>query len=405
MNASRRRRQAGEGGISEYRTKAGPRFLIKYAATRDDGSKRWVLKRGYLTRKAAAEALREQRTKVAAGTHVNATRMTVGQHMGEWLDGLRLKPSTVASYRKNVRLHIEPHIGSVRLDQLTGTRLTALYRKLEQTGRADGKGGLSARTVRYIHTIIHSGLGAAVRDGHLAVNPADKAVPPSASEARSPEIHIWSGEQLRAFLDWSQGLNDEHFPAWLLLAMTGMRRGEALALRWCDVDFEAGTISVRRSVTLVKTKGAGEELVIGTPKNGKARVVDLDPQTLAALRSHRSRLASILLALGRDDALVLGTLDGQIRHPENFSGTFKYRIAAARKKLGEHALPEIRLHDLRHTHASLLLRAGEPVKVVSERLGHASAMITLQVYAHVMPGMQREAAAKFASLVYGTSQA
>jgi integrase len=355
MNASRPRRQAGEGGISEYRTKAGPRFLIKYAATRDDGGNRMVLKRGYLTRKAAGEALREQRTKVAEGTHVNATRMTVGQHMGEWLDGLRKEPSTIASYRKNVRLHVDPYIGSMRLDQLTGTRLTSLYRKLEQTGRADCKGGLSARTVRYVHTIIHSGLGAAVRDGRLAVNPADKAVPPSAKQATSPEMCTWTGEQLRTFLDWTVSVDDELAPAWLLLAMTGMRRGEALALRWVDIDWDEATVSIRRSVTVVKRKGHPEQIVTGLPKSGKARVIDLDPHTLAALRAHRKARGTLSLLFARDESLVLGGIDGETLHPERFSRTFRYRLKAARKELGADAVPEIRLHDLRHTHATLLL--------------------------------------------------
>jgi integrase len=397
-----RRRQAGEGGISEYTTKAGPRYLIKYAAPDDDGGKRWILKRGYRSRKAAAEALREQIGKIADGTHVMSSRVTVGAHFGEWLDGLRLAPSTVASYRKNVRLHIVPHIGDLQLQQLTGTRLTKLYRHLELAGRADKKdGGLFARTVRYIHTIVHKALATAVRDGRLAINPADKATPPSAKEAAAPEMHVWTGEQLRAFLDWSQSTDDDLHVAWLVLAMTGMRRGEALALQWRDVDFDASTIAVRRSVTVVKTKGKGEELAVGTPKSNKPRVIDIDPQTLAALRAHRKTLGTISLALARDDAPVLGTLDGEIRHPERFSVRFKNRLAQARRKLGGDALPEIRLHDLRHTHATLLLRAGEPVKVVSERLGHANPMITLTVYAHVMPGMQREAASKFAALVYG----
>ena len=121
--------------------------------------------------------------------------------------------------------------------------------------------------------------------------------------------------------------------------MTGMRRGEALALRWADFDLDAGTVSVRRSVTMVKTKGAGEQLITGAPKSGKARVIDLDPQTPSALRSHRARLAGLMLALGRDDALVLGTIQGEVRHPERFSRTFQYRVAAARKKLGTDLLP------------------------------------------------------------------
>jgi integrase len=396
-----RRRQAGEGGISEYATKAGPRFLIKYAAPDEDGGKRWVLKRGFATRRAAAAALREQLSKIADGTHVRPNKITVGEHLAEWLDGLRLAPSTIASYHKNVRLHVEPHIGALRLDQLTGARLTKLYRQLEESGRVDSKGGgLSARTVRYIHTIIHKGLAVAVRDGRLAVNPADKADPPSAKAAKAPEMHPWTDGQLRAFLGWARA-SDDMYVAWRLLAMTGMRRGEALALQWRDIDFDAGTIAVRRAATLVKTKGQPERIVIDKPKSGKERVVDVDDQTLAALRAHRKTIGTLSLPLAREDAYVLGTVEGTVRHPERFSLAFKHHVARARTELGHDTLPEVRLHDLRHSHATILLKAGEPVKVVSERLGHASPMITLTVYAHVLPTMQRAAATRFAAMVDG----
>ncbi|TXN29303.1 tyrosine-type recombinase/integrase [Lacisediminihabitans profunda] len=397
-----RRRQAGEGGISEYATKAGVRYLIKYTAPQEDGTKRIVLKRGFLTRKAAGEELREQRTKVVTGTHVLTNRVTVGAHMAEWLDGLRLGQSTVASYRKNVRLHIEPYLGDLRLDQLTGTRLTAHYRKLETSGRFDGTGGLSARTVRYVHTIIHSALGAAVRDGRLALNPADKATPPTARESISPEMKTWDSEELRRFLDWSQELPDELYQAWLLLAMTGMRRGEALALRWGDFDFTSGTVSVRRSAGLIRVKGKPVELLIGPPKSGRSRVVDLDPQSLAAMRSYRAQRGTLSLALAHADSYVLGDINGEVRHPERFSRTFHGRLVTARKALGADLLPEIRLHDLRHTHATLLLQAGVHPKIVSERLGHAKVSITMDVYSHAVPTLQREAASKLAGLVYGT---
>lgn len=396
-----RRRQAGEGGISEYATKAGTRYLIKYGYTRQDGSKAVVLKRGYLTRRAAAAGLREQLSNIDRGTHVARSKVTVAAHMGTWLDGLRREPSTVASYRKNVRLHVEPTIGAVRLGSLTGSRLTRLYVELEQSGRVDGKGGLSPRTVLYIHTIIHSALTSAVRDGLLSVNPADKADPPSAKAAAAPEMRFWTADELRAFLDYRRQAQDELVIAWSLLAATGMRRGEAIGLRWADVDFDGSRLSVRRSVTVVKHKGEGEEIVIGSPKGGRSRTVDLDPGTLAALRSHKVSQGMLSLALARDAAYVLSNLEGGPRHPERFSRRFVAAVVATREAVGEDTLSKIRLHDLRHTHATLLLAAGIPVKVVSERLGHASAMITLGTYAHVMPGMQAEAAAKYGALLSG----
>jgi integrase len=406
MTTTKRRRGPGEGTILEYQTGAGQRFAIKYTAPSADGTRRAVMRRGFTTRRQASAELRTVLAKIDAGTTVTSTRMTVEAYLTTWLDGLRTerRPSTVASYRKYVRLHVAPYIGGVRLDQLTGAHLTALYRKLEAEGRADGTGGLALRTVRYVHAIVHKALADAVEDGLLAVNPADKSKPPTDKRARaaSPEMRTWNAAQLRAFLDWSRSTDDEGFTSWHLLAMTGLRRGEALALRWSDLDLDRGSASVRRSAVLIKSKGMGERIDFAEPKSGKARVIDLDAQTVAVLRAHRLRRATVSLALVRDDALVLSRPDGGVMHPERFSTAFHARVRAAAKALGEDALPVIRLHDLRHLHATLLLAASVPVKVVSERLGHATPVITLTVHAHTMPGMQRDAVERLAEAVFGS---
>ena len=152
---------------------------------------------------------------------------------------------------------------------------------------------------------------------------------------------------------------------------------------------------------MVKAKGAGERLVEGPTKTGRSRVVDLDAGTVAALRAYRAVRGALTLDLVRDSALVLSNLAGTHRHPERFSRRFAGQVAQARKAPGEEQLPVIRLHDLCHTHATLLLADGVPVKVVSERLGHANATITLTVYQHVHPGMGRQAADRFATLLDG----
>lgn len=410
-----RRRQAGEGGISQYETQQGTRYLIKYRIV-VDGVQKVVLTRGFATRKDAAERLRTLQVAAASRQHplqlaaaearlaveraaLDARMQTVEAYLNGWLDGLRLAPSTVASYRKNVRLHVIPHLGTLRLDEVTGTHLTRLYRQLEAEGREDGAGGLSPRTVRYVATIVGSAFRAAVLDELIPSNPVMRSKPPTAREARSPEMRVWNREQLTAFLDWSRDRDDDLRIAWLVLAMTAVRRGEALALRWRDVDFDAGTIAVRRSVTVVKRKGAGERLVVGLPKSGKPRVIDVDPETMGALRSWRARLGAIALTLAAPDGLVLGTLDGEMRHPERFSRAFVTRVRQAQRAIPD--LPSIRLHDVRHSSATLMLQAGVHPKIVSERLGHAKVSITLDVYSHVVPSLQREAASKLAQLVYG----
>src|SRR3954454_11880406 len=302
--AMTKRRHKGEGGISEYRTRSGPRFLIKYPVGLEDGTTRVVLKRGFLTKKDAAAALRSEIRKAEIGQWVPPSNQRLDAYLEEWIQGQRLGPSTVASDRKNIRLHIDPHLGSRQVARLTGPMVEIWMRKLESSGRADGSGGLSARTVRYVFTILRSALGDAVKQGRLSVNPTDRSTPPSPSEARPPEMQAWTAAELGWFLGWAEAYDRDLAMGWRLLAATGMRRGEALALRWRDLDLDAGRLAVRRSVGVVKAKGAGERLVEGPPKTGRSRVVDLDARTVAALRAHRAARGGLALDLGRDSALV-----------------------------------------------------------------------------------------------------
>jgi integrase len=367
-----------------------------------------VLRRGYLTKKAAQVAMREAQVAADKNTYAAPSKRTVGSWLDEWVTGLRLSPSTVASYRKNIRLHLKPYIGDLPLARLTSTRLTALYRELETGGRRDGRGeltgeGLSARTVRYVHMIVNAALSAAVNAEPplLVRNPAAKASPPTAKEAKAPEMRPWTGQQLGAFLGWSAEHSDLH-AAWWVLAYTGMRRGELLALRWRDLDLDAATIAVRRSVGVVRNAGEGAELREAAPKTERSqRVIDLDPATVKVLQAWRWERELLSSVLARDSALVFSTPNGDHLHPERFWRTFRTTLTRCGRELGEDAPPLITIHDLRHTHASLLLSAGEPVKTVSERLGHASVTVTLTVYGHVMPGDQRRAADRFAALVGG----
>jgi integrase len=229
-------------------------------------------------------------------------------------------------------------------------------------------------------------------DGLLARNPADAATPPTAKEAKPPEMHPWDAGQLAAFLGWAEG-TAQNYPLWHTLAMTGMRRGEALALRWRDVDLDAATISVRRSAGMVRVAGEGADVVEGGTKSGKPRVVDLDDQAAAVLRAWKRERGSMALQLVTPGSLVFGDLEGQHRNPEHVSRQFLRDV----ERCGQ--VPGIRLHDLRHSHATIMLLNGVPVHVVSQRLGHASPMVTLTVYAHVMPGNQRDAADTFARLI------
>jgi integrase len=164
-------------------------------------------------------------------------------------------------------------------------------------------------------------------------------------------MHCWTAAQLAAFLAWSAG-HSEHHPLWYVLALTGMRRGEALALRWRDVDLGAATVSIRRSAGVVRDRGEAPTLVEGDTKSGKPRVVDLDGEAAAVLRAHKRERGAMALQLVQPGALVFGDIEGQHRNPEHVSRQFTRDV----ERCGQ--VPAIRLHDLRHSHATLLQGRG-----------------------------------------------
>jgi integrase len=355
-----------------------------------------VRRRGFKTRAEAQAALDALRVAARAGVVPASTRQTLGRFLtDEWLPAVRMtvEPSTWASYSRYLRLHVLPRIGHLQLTRLDAGVLNRFYADLLEGGRRDGKpGGLSPRSVRYIHSILGRALREAVAWGLLNRNVVTSAQPPSARAARPKEMRTWGGSTLARFLELTR--DHEHHAAWHFLATTGCRRGEALGLRWKDVDLAKGLVSIRQTLAVIEH----EVVIRPTTKSGRSRVVQLDSGTVALLRSRRSLgLRSHLeRGAGVDDDLVFARLDGRLLQPEHVSRAFERAV----RRLG---LPIIRLHDLRHTWATLALAAGVDVKVVSERLGHASATITWDIYQHVTPSMASDAAQVVADLIFGPS--
>jgi integrase len=347
------------------------------------------------TRERDADRLVNQLVKrVHDNEYRTPEKITVGEYLVErWLPAKRaqLRASTFAAYRDVIGLHVMPYIGGVLLQRLRAEDLDTLYATLLTEGRADGRGGLSAKTVRSVHGIIHKALADAERKGTVARNVATLADPPKLSAAQRPRMSIWTPDQLRNFL---AHIEDHRLhPAYHLAANTGMRRGEVLGLGWDDVDLRAGRLSVRQAVITIHY-----QVHISDVKTTQGRrSIDLDERTVEVLRTWRRHQKRQRMAVGegwREHGLVFSRPDGSPIHPDYFQQTFDRAVASS-------GLPVIRLHDLRHTHASLLLAAGVPVKVVSERLGHANPAFTMSVYQHVIPGMGAEAADRFAMLVFG----
>jgi integrase len=302
----------------------------------------------------------------------------------------QLRVSTFDSYRRNIELHILPRVGQIPLQKLVPEDLDGLYAALGADGRRDGRaGGLSPKSIRLVHLILHKALSDARRKGTVPINVAELADPPKLGAAKRREIHAWTAEELRTFLD--QVASHRLQPAWFVASHTGMRRGEVLGLRWSDVDLDRRRLAVQQAVILV-----AYELIISDVKTDRGRrTIDLDDRTVAVLRAWRKRQVEERLLVGdayQHNDLVFARPDGAPTNPDLFSQSFDRAVARS-------GLPRIRPHDLRHTHATILLQAGVPVKVVSERLGHANPAFTITVYQHVNPGMQADAATVFSDLV------
>jgi integrase len=361
-------------------------------------SRKQVRRRGFATKNEALAELNRIAANIAAGTHVDVSSLTVETYLRDWLTNtlpVTVAESTAFSYRRNLETHVIPRIGGVKLQKLTGPMLNRLYSDLLAPGanRRTPDKGLSRKTVNYVATILHRAFGDAVRHGLLARNPADLADPPTArrQSVNRETVKVWTAGQLGGFLRQSEAESDRDFALWRLIASTGMRRGEALGLRWSDLELEASTVTITQQLTVVN-----HELVVTAPKTAASlRTVALDDRTVAALRSHRARRAEERLLLGLGQAsptdLVFAEPNGDPLHPEATSKRFDRRA----KRYG---LPHIGVHGLRHTWATLALQSGVHPRVVQERLGHSSIAVTLGIYSHVLDGQDLGAAKQVAAL-------
>jgi integrase len=351
-------------------------------------------KGGFRTKREAQAALNEAKAALRAGTFVEPSRLTLGAFLTEqWLPTVRavIRPTTWTTYRIYSEAQVLPALGHVPLQALTAAHLNRLYADLAEHGRRDGRGGLRPKSVRHVHVLLHKALSDAMRWGLVARNVADAADPPRVPRS---ERGVWSAKELRAFLEATS--KDRLAVMWLLVATTGMRRGELLGLPWRALDLEAtpGRLAVIQTVVVVD-----KQPVLGAEAKTASshRQLALDPFTVAALKAHRVRQLEERLAWGpawTDTGLVFTREDGQVLHPEHITKRFARLVRDA-------GLPPITLHGVRHSYATAALAAGEPLKVVSERLGHASTSITANLYQHVLPSMDERTANAVASLILG----
>ena len=382
-----------------YVTKKGKKYYVVIYDGIDPATgkekRRWVAAGN---RRDDADKLVTELTKRShRGETVVSEKLTLGQYLTtRWLpvQESRWRASTYDSYRRNIDLHVIPALGERLLDRLTAEDIDLFYASLLKEGRkkkspgekVDAK-GLAPKTVHNIHVMLNKALSDAARKGTVVRNVVALADPPSLQARKRNEIKAWDIDQLVTFL----GAIAPHrlSPAFFLAAHTGMRRGEVLGLRWRDLDLDANRVAVRQALVSVAYEVSISDVKTGTSR----RTIDIDADVVGVLRDwFKTRTEEREGTEPAADDLVFTKDDGSWLHPDTFSQLFDRTVARIK-------VPVISLHDLRHTHATLLLKAGVHVKVVSERLGHANVAFTMNVYQHVLPGMQAAAADTFSLLI------
>ena len=374
------------GSVRKPRTAGGTWSYRLDLGLDDRGRRRQREVGGFRTKKDAQASLNDALAGSQRGTYVAPSRVTVREFLDEWLEGARTDLALVAwtNYGQIIRRNIKPYLGAKRLSDLSPLDVKRWHGKLLEGGRADG-GPLAVRSVQLSHRVLHRALADAVRWNLIAINPASGVRVP---KGERKEMKVWTAEDAKRFLD---ALADDRLVAlWTLALHTGLRRGELAGLRWSDVDLDEGTLTVAQQRT-----SANYVTVVTAPKAKSHRQLLLAPATVAALKAHLSRQRQERLALGpdwTDSGYVFVDELGVEYHPQRFTKMFDDAI----RSVG--VVPKIRLHDTRHTMATLALEAGVHPKVVQEQLGHSSIAVTMDTYSHVPQAVKRDSADKIAGL-------
>lgn len=371
-----------------YRRGNGWGFRFSY---RDgNGVRRWVRRQGFATKAEARAAY----AKVTTETNRNGSsspNLTVGDYLVGWVERYERsqsrKVTTVRTTKVHVTSYLVPRLGSVRLSKLTPSMVANLYADLLENGRSGraGRGGLSPKTVQNIGGTLGKALSDAVRDGLIPKNPAANLDRPRWVR---PEMHVYNEAEVAEFLRYAQKDGDPLAALWRLVFAAGLRRGELCGLRWKDVDLVGGYVSI------VQTRVHSGKVHVSSPKTRAAlRQVSIDPETVTALALLKNAHDDAATRLGGwTSDLVATDLDGKPIHPERLTERFHRTSRGA-------GLPPIRLHDARHTHATVLFDHGAPVHVVSRRLGHTSVAFTADVYVAHVKSADRAAADLWSSLL------
>jgi integrase len=342
-------------------------------------------------KKEAQHRLAELLLNIKKGTYIKQPKqLTVAAWLRQWLDSYvasNLSPKTRQSYEQELRCYVIPDLGWVRLTELRPHHIQDYIAKALSEGRRHRIGGLSSRTVQYHYRILSKSLDDAIRMGLIAVN-ACKGV--SAPRPRRRDIPSIGLEDVTKLISTIKG--SSYYLFYYTLLLTGLCRSELLALKWRELDLDLACMYVAHSLHRLDDGS----IIIKEPKTSRSRrPVDLPPSLAILLRQHKVEREAECIIMGKaltEDDFVFSHTDGTPLNPNTLSHTF-HKITA------REGLPHLRLHDLRHLHATMLLKAGTHPRIVQERLGHSSIATTLDIYSHTVPGLQKAAAERFDTLL------
>lgn len=346
-----------------------------------DGKKKYQRKSGFKTQREAQRALREVLHSMDTGTYVPPTQLTVADYLSKWLEDKAtvVRFGTLRKYHWMINYRIIPSLGSIAVQSLTPQHVQSFYNNLKQ-----GDKPLSDRSVLHIHRLLHEAMDRALKWGFVARNVVDAVETPTAKPA---EMRVWTSEEASRFLQVARA--NRYYVAFALAIETGMRQGEIIALRWCDVDLDEKFLHVERTDYLGH---------INPPKTVKGRRgISLTSSLVKTLRWHKAAQAKERLLLGedyQDNGLIVAKFDGTPLRARSLVNHW-YKL------LDESGLPRIRFHDLRHTHASILFDQGADPKEVSEALGHSDVAFTWNQYTHMYRRQKEKLAMKLETALHG----
>lgn len=356
-------------------------IVIDIGPDPETGKRRQKWFSGYKTKKEAQADVAKKITELNEGTFVEPSKITLKDYLVQWLEIKKMcvEKSTFSSYSSNITYHIIPSIGMIALHKLNVIHIQKCYKSALDNG-------VSNNSILLLHRILKTALNLAVKQNIISRNPADFVEIPKKEKT---SIQTWTEEEVKRFLLHSQ--ESRYHIAYLIAITTGMRLGEVLGLRWQDVDFRNHTVTINQTV-------GGDDKVKNTAKtNASKRTIPVPVETIEAIKKHRIQINKEKLRMGsayQDLDLINCNESGGVLKRDPFRRKFYKEINNAKVK-------KIKIHDLRHTHATILLKQGVNPKIISERLGHTDISLTLRVYSHVLPNMQEEAVKNFGKSIFG----